>query len=161
MVNRRCHCWCGLFTTSTPYQLLAHEARRRSRQHQRSSLDGRSRFVRFREPRGEGAGHTRLLHFALKSWLFGFAFRCFEAPPNRWNHSCCGWRKSVVPALRWRQALHGRTGQAFLQSTGMARGASMAIGDRGIFAKCFLNTAGVMATVPSSASLPSSFRQPW
>jgi len=32
------------------------------------------RFVRFRDDRSEGAGPTRLLHFALKSWLFGFAF---------------------------------------------------------------------------------------
>ena len=48
----------------------------------KGSLDGRSRFVRFLDPRGEGAGHTRLLRFALKSWLLGLAFRCFEDPPR-------------------------------------------------------------------------------
>ena len=44
------------------------------------SLDGR--FVRFREHRGERAGHTRLLHFVLNSWLLGFAFRSSEDPPR-------------------------------------------------------------------------------
>ena len=32
-----------------------------------------------------------------------------------------GWRKSVVPALRWRQSLHGRTLQAFLRAIGIVR----------------------------------------
>ncbi len=39
------------------------------------------------------------------------------------------------------------------------RAASMPIRDLGIFSKCFLNPDGVMAIVPSSLNLPSSFRQ--
>ena len=48
----------------------------------KGSLDGRSRFVRFEYSRGEGAGRTRLLHFALKFRLLGLAFRCIEDPPR-------------------------------------------------------------------------------
>ena len=40
----------------------------------KGSLDGRSRFVRFKYFRGEGAGRTRLLHFALKALAVWFRF---------------------------------------------------------------------------------------
>jgi len=124
-VNRKCHC-CMAFLLlrlhiSCFCTRLGGGAGRAGSARRQGNLDGRSRFVRFEYFRGEGAGHTRLLHFAQKSWLFGFAFRCFEAPPNRWNHSCCGWRKSAVLALVCRQLLHGRTRQAFLRSTRIAR----------------------------------------
>jgi len=74
-VNRKCHCWYGFFAPSPLYQLLLHETRRRSRP---PGFCVSCDFVTIKAKETD-------IHDCFpcpKSWLFGFAFRCFGDPPR-------------------------------------------------------------------------------